>query len=141
MNRHLLPIGLTLGLVAIAASAGRHLGQRFAGSGTEPRSASLVVAEDRLDFGEAFEQDTFRWTFPIENRGKEEIHITGFGLSCNCATVTPRSLTIPPGETAEVALTLDLTARGKQLASTSWPFEAEVTPTIERTNERTNERG
>lgn len=70
-----------------------------------------------LDFGLVWEDYEFRWIIPIENRGSEPFVIEEFWSSCNCSSVAPRSLTIPPGEKREIRLTLNLTSLDKHGAS------------------------
>src|SRR5712691_6122205 len=68
----------------------------------------LKVAAERLNFGITWEQPEFKWTVPIRNNSDREIEIENFVKSCNCASIEPRSLVIPAGETRDVQLTFDL---------------------------------
>ena len=74
--------------------------------------AGLSINPSVLDLGEVWEEKDFRCKIPISNRAAHPIEIPGFAISCRCSMkVEPRQLTIPAGETAEVAVHLDLTHR------------------------------
>ncbi len=61
-----------------------------------------------LQFGEVWEDTAFPWTLQVHNTGRKPIRIASFSHSCSCATIEPRSLVIPAGETHELKLTIDL---------------------------------
>ncbi len=69
----------------------------------------LVVSPEELDFGSVFARDQFPWKLHIKNPGSQTVEVIDLRPSCGCTKVTPTSLTISPGETREVQLTLDLT--------------------------------
>ncbi len=71
----------------------------------------LYVDPKYLDFGEVWENPKFEWVLPIENRSNEDVEIAGFSSTCTCLAIEPRRLTIRPGRTAHVRLTVDLTYR------------------------------
>ena len=59
------------------------------------------------------------------NFGEVWEQIERFTNSCNCTAIEPKSLTIPAGERRSVTLTLDLTPRSNDSASTR-PFEMQI---------------
>jgi hypothetical protein len=98
----------------------------------------LTVPRDRLDFGEVWEDSHFRWTLPIENHNAHDVEIQDLVASCTCMALEPRALTIPAGETREVHLTLDLTARRSQLPESEWrDFEVTIAPRLVGDPEKT----
>ncbi|MBY0231201.1 MAG: DUF1573 domain-containing protein [Gemmataceae bacterium] len=119
-----------VGCVLVAAAA------KITADATRPRPVqqakreSLVVDPARLDFGEVLENERFAWTLPIENRGDAEARITKFQENCVCAKFDPPSLVIPPGETREVRLTLDLTRKPEDRGEAARPFAVLVEPIV-----------
>jgi hypothetical protein len=73
--------------------------------------AGLEVARADLEAGEIWEQKDFVWRLPIRNRTEHSIEVRDIQTSCGCFAIEPRSLSIPPGETAALKLTIDLTNR------------------------------
>lgn len=71
----------------------------------------LSVAAQDLDLGEVWEEKGFSWRLPIRNETKHVVTIKKFVVSCGCTGIEPQSLTIPPGETATVSLTINLLNR------------------------------
>jgi hypothetical protein len=71
----------------------------------------LQVVDSTTNFGEVWESEAYEWAVRIENTGQEEIKIDKFRFSCNCLVIEPPSLSIPSGESREVKLKLDLTAK------------------------------
>lgn len=97
----------------------------------------MVVPEDRLHFGEVWEDKKFVWELPIENRQEHEVTVKDFVTTCTCTTVEPRSLTIPAGESRALHLTLDLTAERSKLPESEWrDFEVWVRPVLDKSNQR-----
>ncbi|MGH7129632.1 MAG: hypothetical protein ACREIV_13765, partial [Planctomycetaceae bacterium] len=87
----------------------------------------LTVSAERRDFGEVWSQPAFRWTLPIHNPTGEAVHVKQFTATCECTSVKPESLVIPPGETRNAELTLDL--RPKTMHETTaavYGFEVNV---------------
>jgi len=71
-------------------------------------NAQLVVPESALDFGEVWEEEGFQWKLPIRNPTGRAVEISSFQSAPLCTSIQPGSLVIPPGDAAEVTLTLDL---------------------------------
>ena len=92
----------------------------------------LVVSPEELDFGSVFARDQFPWKLHIRNPGSQTVEVIDLRPSCGCTKVTPTSLTISPGETREVQLTLDLTKVRAERAEPQAPnFGVQITPVIE----------
>ena len=70
---------------------------------------ALMVDEQYLSFGEAWEQKDFKWIIPVENRSGKEKVVRYFASSCGCVSVEPKSVRIPPSGKVNVTLTFDLT--------------------------------
>src|SRR5262249_52816263 len=79
--------------------------------GRGPDSTGLWVSPERLNFGEVWEAEQFRWVLPVTNGSGEDIEIVNFATSCNCLSVEPRAVVIPAGQTVEVNLVLNLTGK------------------------------
>lgn len=90
-----------------------------------------VVATD-LDMGEVGEEKCFAWQLPIRNVSAGRIEIHDFIQTCDCIdTIKPRHLSIAPGETAIIDLTLDLTHRTySELGKACRPFSVEIWPVL-----------
>jgi hypothetical protein len=90
----------------------------------------LAVESSSLDLGEVWEEPAYVHTLSLHNRSSREVTVTDVATSCGCVSVSPRSFTVPPGGTARLAVTLDLTRRGhSELGRDVRPFAAEVRPT------------
>src|ERR1022692_2800795 len=100
-----------------------------------PNDAGLAVAPASLDFGLAWEDSSFHWPLPVENRTGEDVEITQFVPSCSCTSVQPDSLLIPAGQTRETTLTLDLTEEKLGSHDLTRDFEVRISP---RLREREN---
>jgi uncharacterized protein DUF1573 len=72
----------------------------------------LALFAKSLDFGEVWEDARFKWVISVGNRSADEMRIDEFGASCVCTEISPKSLAIPPGESRDLQLTINLTARG-----------------------------
>jgi hypothetical protein len=86
-----------------------------------------------LDFGEVWEDSQFIWPLKIENRTAEVAIFDEFKLSCSCLSVSPASLTIPPGGTQELQLTIDLSTKAQNSQSAhqdAMNFDVGVQPVI-----------
>lgn len=127
---------LVIGALALlGVSALRIAGNRPTKEASSTRVSDLVVAPERLDFGEAWEDSQFKWVLPILNAGSHEVEIQDFGSSCTCSAIEPQSLVIPAGQAREVCLTLDLTAdplkeRAKQPAQEWRDFPVTLAPRL-----------
>lgn len=78
------------------------------------KDTPLIIAADKLDFGEVWQTDSFDWKLPLENRTDRDIEVLGFFYSCPCVSVEPNRLTIPPRQVVDVRMRLDLTAVNEQ---------------------------
>jgi hypothetical protein len=111
-KRSIIPYACwTAGFVAFVAAIGfHHYRPRVSASRADAstRQQSLKVDADRLNLGAVWEQPRLPWTLPIHNDSDRVIEIDGFGKSCSCTDLEPSSLKIPPGESRDVQLALDL---------------------------------
>lgn len=71
----------------------------------------LAVAAADLDIGEVWEEKGIAWRLPVHNQTTWHIEIHDIQQTCGCTDIKPRRLSIAPGETATLELTLDLTHR------------------------------
>jgi hypothetical protein len=93
----------------------------------------LFIAPENLDFGVVWAESAFKWTLPIQNRGTEPVSVERFLPTCNCVAVSPPTVTIGPGETTKVVLTLDLTAKTGTLNGTEHvPFQAGLGAAVQK---------
>jgi hypothetical protein len=107
-----------LALAALVA-VGTYIGFRFGATKIAARvddDLPLEVAEGELDFGEVWLTDAFPWKLSVRNTGAAPIKVGKVMASCSCSSIKPESFSVPPGETVDVALTLDLTTRIQQWA-------------------------
>jgi hypothetical protein len=94
----------------------------------------LMVPTASLDIGEVWEETDFVWRLPIRNLTSDTIEIRKFGSSCGCTAIEPPKLSIQPGETATVQLTIDLTHRSSaEKGQAQRPFTVSVHPITPRT--------
>lgn len=138
-TKQLLSLRFTLclliaGIVGVCLGVGafRLTGRVNPPSGLEATATSgLTVAAEHLNFGDQWENPNFEWVLPIENRQDHEARIEGFSKSCTCLKTEPSELVIPAGQTREVRLNLDLTARErKSLPPPVRDFSVSITPRI-----------
>jgi Protein of unknown function (DUF1573) len=133
-------VAILIGVVAALAAGGYYLGRVLNGRvvpvsppGPAPDEfiGSLTVDSSSLDLGEVWEEPAYVRTLSLHNQGPREVNITDVLTSCGgCVSVSPRSFTVPPGGTAQLAVTLDLTRTGQSdLGHDVRPFAAEVYPT------------
>jgi len=121
---------LIVAALALVSLVGHWWGRKHITAGF--RNAHLEVDPQQLDLGEVWEQNGFCWTLPIRNLSRRDVAVSRFIGSCRCVDVTPRSLVIPAGKTAEVRLALDLTTGDpRQTAPHSRPFSIQIVPVIE----------
>jgi hypothetical protein len=90
----------------------------------------LVVDEQRLNFGEVWEDPAFVWTLPIHNTTNTEIEIAGFETSCTCGKIEPPSLTVPAQATVGVRLTLNLLTPPSESDPAEKEFKVAIQPRI-----------
>jgi len=72
------------------------------------RGQLLHVQARYLNMGSVWEQDAFPWTFVIENNGDKDIAISRFVTACNCVSINPKFVHLPPKGSAKVTLTMNL---------------------------------
>lgn len=95
-------------------------------------NAGLEIASTQLSLGEIWEESAFCHKLVLENRSSDDLKILDFATSCACMAIKPRSLTIPAGESREVQIILDLSARTS--AESTLPardFEAHLVPRVQ----------
>jgi hypothetical protein len=128
---------VSVAVVALAAGA-YYLGRTGKGPAVPDHPArpdyelvgSLAVESSSLDLGEVWEEPEHVHTLILRNRGPREVNVTDVVTSCSCVSVRPRSFTVPPGGSVQLAVTLDLTKRDPgDLGQAVRPFAAEVYPT------------
>jgi hypothetical protein len=71
------------------------------------------VLASRLDFGEVWEDTSFKWTMILENHSAAEISID-LDSSCSCTEMSPKTHTLTAGESQKLRLTIDLTSGASQ---------------------------
>lgn len=75
----------------------------------------IAVEEPTYHFGDVFqtgtEASTVRHDFTIYNRGSAPLSITSVKPDCSCTTARISRKSIPPGESASLAVALDLTGQ------------------------------
>ncbi len=95
-------------------------------------AACLSVPVSALSLGTVWEQESFEFSFPLSNVTNSDIFITEFRTGCRaCTSVTPKTLTLGPGETRKISLMLDLLPTSNRWASLSHrDFSVTVVPCI-----------
>jgi len=73
-------------------------------------SSVLAVSKQYLDFGEVWARKDFRWDLAVRNCSADEITIYSVVSGCSCASTARETsrIRLPPGDTVEVPLLLDL---------------------------------
>jgi hypothetical protein len=107
-------VGAALLLILLACYGSYQAGRSLAARGTTRKvtpEIPLRAEPEHLNFGVVWEQRAFAWQLPIRNVSARDVTIAEFHSSCNCTVVEPKSLKIPPGETREVRLKIDLAPR------------------------------
>jgi hypothetical protein len=91
----------------------------------------LQISEDFLDFGEVWAQGEFLWAIEIRNNDDVPIEILEFISSCECLSVTPGQLIIPPNSSGLIELVINLLPWDSRTASDEYrPIEIHLTPLI-----------
>lgn len=91
----------------------------------------LVVTAASLDMGTVWEDSKFAWELPVSNRTNNPVKIYDFIVSCGCAVVEPRSLTVPAGGTETVTVKLGLTRRSyAEVGKAERPAAVEIIPSL-----------
>lgn len=94
----------------------------------------LMVPTANLNIGAVWEEEGFVWQLPIRNVANDTIEIRKFNNSCGCTAIEPPHLTIQPGATSTVKLTIDLAHRSHAEAEFAQrPFAVSVQPVTSRT--------
>jgi hypothetical protein len=114
-KNHIIAVGLACILALFGAWALYEFAFAPAAEKTPGENApgSALIANS-LDFGEVWEDARFKWVISVENQSAEEVRIDQFGASCICTEISPKSLAIPPGESRDLQLTINLTASGSK---------------------------
>jgi hypothetical protein len=108
-RRLILLAFLAAGLAAVAGN----LTGRWRSSGqpaADQPASSLYIDSRDLDIGEVWEQDRLVRRIRVYNRGSEPARVTTLAGSCACVGPGSVSETIPPGESREIPVELDLEA-------------------------------
>ena len=80
----------------------------------------IEIPKASLDFGVAWEQDSFEWRLPVTNLTDECIEIVAFRTSCHlCSSIYPQRLVLEPRKQQSVTLTLNLGRPHNSLPSLS----------------------
>ena len=96
----------------------------------------LMVPTDNLNIGEVWEEKDFAWRLPIRNATGDTIQIHKFNTSCSCTAIEPARISIRPGETATVNLTIDLMHLSDAVAGVARrPFALSVQPVTSLTRQ------
>ena len=76
-----------------------------------PTVDGLSVDPDALDLGELWEHPRHVVRLTVRNDARTPRVVEKWSGSCDCTTIAPAPLTLPPGGSAEVTVTIDLTKR------------------------------
>lgn len=91
--------------------------------------AGLEVSPEILNLGNVWENDAHVLTIPINNTTNRDIEIHNFRTSCFCMKTEPETLTIPPGQTRSIQVTLNLSLRSpNEIGQFRRPLRLAVTP-------------
>lgn len=88
------------------------------------------LAADRLNFGDAWEQHSFRWTVPVTNSGTRSVRIDEIEGSCDCTAIAPQEFELAPGETQELSLTINLSQSDWRDDEQARSFETTLRPRL-----------
>ena len=126
-----------LGLAAlflVSAAAAWAAGMWAAGGlpvRTVPRVAvnGLSVDPDALDVGEVWETPRLVVRLRVHNDAATPRVVEKWTGGCGCTTVEPKTLSLRPGESAEVTVTIDLTDRAPRNRGVArWPLAIHLQP-------------
>jgi hypothetical protein len=73
----------------------------------QPPRASLSLRTDIRDLGRTSIQKEWRVPFQIQNSGTRRLVINEVSRDCGCGNRSARTILVPPGEIAELTVTLD----------------------------------
>jgi hypothetical protein len=128
MTRRLIPFVALAVTVGVAGVFRLWNGPRPATAiAAEVRPSLISAAEDRLNFGDMWEDEHFAWTIPVTNIHHDPIQIEAISTSCTCAVAEPRTFALTPGQTREVRLTLNLVPRTGEPTNEPRSFSTNVT--------------
>jgi hypothetical protein len=97
----------------------------------------LAIPSENLDLGEVWEANNVTLELPILNTSRRDVEVGKFISSCGCTEIRPSTLSIAPGETKKIFLTLDLTHRAaSELGASRRPFRVAFYPLIQNTDQR-----
>ncbi|HET6572018.1 MAG TPA: DUF1573 domain-containing protein [Fimbriiglobus sp.] len=106
---------ITLILIPPACYAAYWLGTLVAGPGSVPTQlpnvGGLHIDAKYLDLGEVWETPEHVAVVPVQNVSSAPITVAEFATSCDCSGVEPKSVTLQPGQRADLTVKLDLTHR------------------------------
>jgi hypothetical protein len=71
-------------------------------------NSGLVIEESYLNVGQTWANNKFLWTLPVRNTTATDIDVLGFASSCACLAINPQSFRLPPGQTQNLVVTIDL---------------------------------
>ena len=77
--------------------------------------ARLQVKENHWNFGSVIVGDKLNHVFTLKNIGGKTLHIKGIEADCACTAAVPSKMTLRPGETTHLKVSLDTTDRGGKL--------------------------
>src|SRR5438128_6412539 len=101
-------LGHRLARILVLAFLGSLAGAGYWLAGASRSERPLTIPDEKLDFGEVWENEAFVLKLPITNQSQQKIWIRKFSSSCVCLSIEPTSLELRPAETKEVELTFDL---------------------------------
>lgn len=91
-------------LAMVCALAGCSDGQRGGDAGTRPFPVAVFPGE--LDLGRVWAPCDMQHTLHLTNTSRREVTIEELKAGCACVSIAPSSLTISPGDSRSVTLTL-----------------------------------
>ncbi|MFQ5730909.1 MAG: DUF1573 domain-containing protein [Planctomycetaceae bacterium] len=92
----------------------------------------IEIAAEQLDFGLVPVQKRFQWTVSLKNISDRTLRVTELAASCDCTSIAPNAVSLAPGETEDIQLTLDLQPPISEGATRRIrPFSVNLTATIE----------
>jgi hypothetical protein len=94
-----------------------------------PTANGLSVDPAALDLGEVWEHPRHVVRLTVRNDATTPRVVEKFAGSCGCTTIEPLSLTLPPGGSADLTVTIDLTQRpSHHLGLARRPLAVQVQP-------------
>ena len=97
-----------------------------------PAPFPVEVSPSALNLGDIWAADNFRWQLPVKNTSENSVEISELAMSCACLSVSPSTMTLPPGAEGEFLLKFDLTKAAARESAAGQPNIAiQVVPKIE----------